>query len=391
MKYFRQATGALLLSGCFHQPPPPPQTWVEATPRLQTVLVHDSPAFDISPLLEIERSTSNLPALAGALVEGNRIVAVGATGVRRTKSSDAVTIDDKWHLGSVTKSMTATLTAILIEEGLLDWDTTVAEVFDGLVEEIDPEWESVSVLDLSRHLGGAPEPNLLALYKGRTTDLPPPAERFNWVRDVVLPEAPATRGFRYTNGNYILLGAVLELLSGRSWQRLLTEKLFVPLGLTSAGFGAPKGMNQPWGHLPTSHTGPLSILPGALADNPPVLGPAGTVHMSIADLARYAQAHLDLFLGRSVIWQGEAFELLHVAPEGHSKNYASGWVIETNPTGFNGISMHHNGTNGYWFAKIGIAPGVDRAMVCTSNFFDRGQADELCDTFIKRLVQWSPP
>ncbi len=391
MKYFQILAGGLFLNACVHQPPLPPQTWLEATPSLETVLLNDSPAIDISPLLEIERSASNLPALAGALVEGGRIIAIGATGVRRAKSSDAVTIGDKWHLGSVTKSMTATLTAMLIEEGLLDWDTTVAEVFEGHVEEIDPEWETVSILDLSRHLGGAPEPNLLALFKGRTTELPPQTERLNWVTDVVLANPPATREFRYTNGNYILLGAVLELVSDRPWQTLLTENLFVPLGLTSAGFGAPKGMNQPWGHLPTSHTGPLSILPGALADNPPVLGPAGTVHMSIADLARYAQAHLDLALGRSLIWQGDAFEVLHVAPEDHTLNYASGWVVETNPTGANEISLHHNGTNGYWLAKIGIAPGVDRAMVCTSNFFDRGKADALCDTFIKRLANWSPP
>jgi CubicO group peptidase (beta-lactamase class C family) len=184
--------------------------------------------LDISTLLEIERRDSALPALAAALIEGDRIVAIGATGERRAGTGESVSLLDLWHLGSLTKSMTATLTATLIEEGLLTWETTVGEVFQDLIEEMDPEWATVSVLDLSRHLGGAPEPNLLALFKGRTTELPPDQERFNWVRTVVLPEPPTTRSFRYTNGNYILLGAVLESLTGRAWQELLDS---TPLGL----------------------------------------------------------------------------------------------------------------------------------------------------------------
>ncbi len=61
--------------------------------------------------------------------------------------------------------------------------------------------------------------------------------------------------------------------------------------------------------------------------------------MSISDFARYAQAHLDLALRRSLIWQGEAFEVLHVAPDGDKIDYASGWVVEKNPNGFNEISL----------------------------------------------------
>jgi D-alanyl-D-alanine carboxypeptidase len=383
------------LSACVHsggvQTTSLPSTWEQATLGLQQVEVDGLFVLDISTLLEIERRDSALPALAAALIEGDRIVAIGATGERRAGTGESVSLLDLWHLGSLTKSMTATLTATLIEEGLLTWETTVGEVFQDLIEEMDPEWATVSVFDLSRHLGGAPEPNLLALFKGRTTELPPDQERFNWVRTVVLPEPPTTRSFRYTNGNYILLGAVLESLTGRAWQELLREKLFEPLGLNSAGFGAPKGLNQPWGHLPTSHTGPLAILPGALADNPPVLGPAGTVHMSMADLARYAKAHLDLARGQSELWAGTTFERLHDPPKSNSKPYASGWVVETDGTVVDGRWLHHNGTNGYWLAKVGIAPDADRAMVCASNFFDVGHADTLCENLFRRLAQWSSP
>lgn len=383
------------LSGCIHSGaqstrPPSPSTWEQVALGLLQVEVDGLQVLDISALLEIERRDSALPALAAALIEGDRIVAIGATGERRAGTGEAVSLLDQWHLGSLTKSMTATLTATLIKEGLLSWETTVGEVFQDQVEDMDPEWSEVNVLDLSRHLGGAPEPNLLALFKGRTTALPADQERMDWVRTIVLPEPPTTRNFRYTNGNYILLGAILETLSGRPWQDLLREKLFKPLELNSAGFGAPKGMDQPWGHLPTSHAGPLSILPGALADNPPVLGPAGTVHMSMPDLARYARAHLALAQGESDLWAHAAFEQLHEPVSGASRLYASGWVVDSDGDVVDGRWLHHNGTNGYWLAKIGIAPDADRAMVCASNFFDVGHADTLCENLFRQLAHWSP-
>lgn len=373
------------LSACVHKPPIVPQTWTEALPLLETVEFEGQSIVDLSPFLEIEQKASGLPALAGGLVVGDRLVAIGAAGERRVNTGDAVGLNDSWHMGSVTKSMTATLTAILINEDLLTWETTVPEAFPD--QEIAPEWTDVTVLDLSRHLGGAPEPNLLALHKGRTTKLTALEERRDWIKTVVLPEAPRTREFRYTNGNYILLGAMLEVFSGKSWEVLMKEKLFAPLELESAGFGAPVGLNQPWGHLPTSYTGPLPIMPGNLADNPPVLGPAGTVHMSLADLARYAQAHLALAQGRSTLWTGSAFDRLHEAPEKQPKSYASGWVVESDSPEIGGHWIHHNGSNGYWLAKIGIAPDANKAFVCASNFFDLGEADRVCGAFFERLNQ----
>jgi CubicO group peptidase (beta-lactamase class C family) len=350
---------------------------MEVAPRLEMVEVDGLEVVDISELLAIERSTSNLPALAGGLIIGDRIVALGADGLRRASSDDPVGLNDKWHVGSITKSMTATLAAILIEEGLLSWESTVAEVFSE--EAVAEGWEDVTALDLARHLGGAPEPNLMALLKARTSVLPPSEERLNWVLETALSEAPRRRDFRYSNGNYIVLGAMLEKVSGRPWQEMMREEIFDSLGLYSAGFGPPLGSDQPRGHAPTSHTGPLPLLPGPLADNPPVLGPAGTVHLSLVDLATYAQEHLALAQGRSTLWEGAAFERLHEAPVGGKVPYAAGWVVVEDSELADGRLLHHNGSNGLWLAKIGVAPDQNTAFVCVSNFFDVGRADLVCE------------
>ena len=67
-----------------------------------------------------------------------------------------MTTNDVFHIGSCTKSMTATLTAMLIEEGKLRWDTTIAEVFPELKGKMDQQYEAVTVEQLLKHRGGVP-------------------------------------------------------------------------------------------------------------------------------------------------------------------------------------------------------------------------------------------
>src|SRR5688500_1677689 len=74
-------------------------------------------AQDVSDRLEPYRRKHDVPALAGAGVVGDRVVAIGAAGVRRADAPEVkATIHDKWHLGSCTKAMTATMIATLVEE-----------------------------------------------------------------------------------------------------------------------------------------------------------------------------------------------------------------------------------------------------------------------------------
>src|SRR5262245_7613071 len=115
-----------------------------------------SPDQDLATLLEAIRAKHKLPALAAAVIKDGRVAAQAAVGVRRASGTEAVTIDDKFHLGSDTKAMTATLIAVLVEEGTLRWGTTVGEVFGDSVKDMDPAWKPVTVEQLVRNRGGAP-------------------------------------------------------------------------------------------------------------------------------------------------------------------------------------------------------------------------------------------
>ena len=103
------------------------------------------PVDDFSPLLAESVQKHKLPGMAAAIVEDGRITAIGAAGVRCRGHKEPITSDDLFHIGSDTKSMTATLIAILVEEGKLRWNSTPVEVFAGQgVKEIDPAWKRVT-------------------------------------------------------------------------------------------------------------------------------------------------------------------------------------------------------------------------------------------------------
>ena len=90
----------------------------------------------------------------------------------------------------------------------------------------------------------------------------------------------------YSNSSYMIAGAVLEKVTGKPWRELIKTELFDKLGMTSCGFGAPGSkavVDQPRGH----DAGGTPIEPGPAADNPPGLGPAGTVHCSLLDYGKF--------------------------------------------------------------------------------------------------------
>ncbi len=79
---------------------------------------------ELASVLEIIRADHDLPALGAILVRGGQVVESAAAGLRAVGFSEPVTSNDRWHLGSLTKAMTATLAGILVERGTIAWRRT---------------------------------------------------------------------------------------------------------------------------------------------------------------------------------------------------------------------------------------------------------------------------
>ena len=343
---------------------------------------------EVSAVLAGAIDRHGVPGMAAALIEGDRVVAAGVAGVRRRGGREKVAPADKFHIGSCTKSMTATLCAVLVEEGKLKWDTTVAAAFPD-ARNLHPAYRKATLEQLLGHRGGAPGDIDPAVWASLWEPKGVAARRK--VLDEVFsrpPQAePGTR-YVYSNFGYALAGHMAEKAAKKPWEELMREKLFVPLGMTSAGFGAPAdrgGVRQPRGH--TSDGTPVE--PAARgADNPPAIGPGGTVHCSIEDWARFVALHLRGSRGGGKMLKVETFKKLHTPAEGNP--YALGWLVGRSPLG-KGVALNHAGSNTMWYAVAWVLPESDLAVVVACNQGGPGgPGEKACDEVSGTLLRNRP-
>lgn len=164
--------------------------------------------------LETILAESELPALwAGKFYRDGRSVAAAA-GVRKVGHPRPVDVNDKLHLGSCTKAMTATLIAKAITSGKLRWETTLGEVFTEHAELQASEWRHVTLTELIQHRSGAPANGLWeALQDEHPADVV--ASRGALLEWLIKKKRPKKPTFMYSNVGYVVLGHVLEQIEQR--------------------------------------------------------------------------------------------------------------------------------------------------------------------------------
>ncbi|PPR25622.1 MAG: hypothetical protein CFH38_00630, partial [Alphaproteobacteria bacterium MarineAlpha10_Bin1] len=121
---------------------------------LQHAAAEERASDDFDSLLEPIRLHFNVPALAGILMHGDRVAGIGAVGYRKLGETTGVSRDDRWHLGSIGKSMTATMIARLVERDVLSWDLTIGKALGAVIPEMDDAYRSVTIEDLLSHRSG---------------------------------------------------------------------------------------------------------------------------------------------------------------------------------------------------------------------------------------------
>jgi CubicO group peptidase (beta-lactamase class C family) len=347
-------------------------------------------ARDLAEILEPIRKKFKLPALAAAAVKDGRAVALGAVGVRRAGGNERVELNDRFHIGSNTKSMTATLCALLVEQGKLKWESTIGDVFDDQADKILPAYHAVTLEQLLTHRSGIKDGSGVSAVWRKIWGLSGPMleQRRKFVELTLAREPAAAPGKKhiYSNYGFTIAGAMCERVTGKSWEELMRELLFIPLEMTTAGFGSPgdaKKVDHPWGHLTDIKWKPVP--PGPKADNPAVIGPAGTVHCSLADWAKYAAFHLRGERGAEPRLPAEVFKKLHTPLPDDPDNYAYGWVAMWRPWG-GGKVLWHNGSNTMWMAVIWLAPNKDRAYLAATNV-GNAKSYPACDAAISKLIE----
>lgn len=318
-------------------------------------------------LLENIVATESIPGISLVTISNGRIDHSAVAGIREVGQASPIGKNDRFHIGSITKSMTATLVGKLIEDKQLDFQTKLHEVFPEM--DMLPAYRQVSIRQLLDHQGGIPaylmtseeeESKLLALPGS------PAEQRLAFVDMVLKEKANAQVGtFSYSNAGYTILASICEQISAESWEQLLEKHIFTPLKMKNSGIGWPNthDPNQPIGHF-----GPAKTAKAQGADYflGAYLDPAGDIHCSMKDLAKFLLAHMKGMNGENSLLKAETIQALHSSEDGEI--YAGGWMIRKTKEGQ--LIYEHSGSAGTFMAYAGFDPETQNGWVMAANVGD---------------------
>jgi CubicO group peptidase (beta-lactamase class C family) len=232
--------------------------------------------------------------------------------------------------------------ARLVDRGVLTWNTPLSAMLPELADQMRPEYRVVTLVQLLSHHAGLPE-NVgdMTFIEGFLTDKRPlNVQRLDYVARA-LGEAPAYlpgSDFGYSNSGFLIAAAIAERATGKTYEALMRREVFQPLGMSTAGFGAP-----PAGH-PTGHEADKPVGPS----NSAMFAPAGNLHMSVGDWARFCVDQLAGAKGKGTLLSPASYHVMQTAqPNGPT---GLDWGVQTSIAGRKGPVLVHSGSNGYWFA-----------------------------------------
>lgn len=337
-------------------------TWAQP-PTLDIALRDRIDAF-----VERERQASGIPGIALAIVQlGSPAHVRGFGGDGR---GNAISADTPFPIGSLTKSFTALLVRQAIDAGQLDADAPVQRYLP---------WFRLADADASAHLtvrhllnqtsGFSRADGIAPLLQGSTASI---EELARGLGAASLNRPPGQR-YEYSNLNFVLLGAVLQAVTGRSWQELIQTQVLQPLQMNhaytdhdAAQQAGMTALHRMWFGVPVAQH--MTLLPG--------FAPTGSLVASAGDMARYLQMLLAAGMGhtaRLVSANGVAQMLLPASPPGRSQllsadfsfRYGEGWFV--GPFGAATDARWHLGNLASFAAWMVLLPDTRQAVVVLIN------------------------
>lgn len=312
------------------------------------------------------RAKAGVPAVFGGVIGANGELELEVVGFRRRGHREAVTANDRIHIGSCFKMITASLFGTFVSERRADWEMPVTDLFPDLADSIAAGWTQRSVGELFHCLGGMMANPPRRLLVSGYTDSRPLTQQRTEMAELAFSQPPRKPGrFVYSNMSYIVMGAAIDRLSGNSFESALETRVLAPLGVTSAGYGPPP---EVWGHAPKVVLSGLGLFKGKPADpsdgksdNPPVLSSAGTLHLNCKDWAKLLRL-FQVGSNLGVIDDQIIARILHV-PKSKAARMSMGWgQVE-----LDGLSFGAQGSNLRWSATVLMDDAQQRMALVVCN------------------------
>jgi CubicO group peptidase (beta-lactamase class C family) len=341
------------------------------------------------------RAVHGVPAMSAVLVrDGGDVVVAGASGLRKwdagqEDSANQVQLTDKFNVGSVSKPFTGYLIAFLVETGVLNWDDTIADVFPELTAAgFRSHYGSRSgylgktVEQLMTHNAGMPygPSNGYDVRFGNFTG--------EFVNEYCTVESEVLRRYNYVltalqdapvampgtdiiyGGGSIICAAMAERRTQTSYNALMKKHVFDALGMSQSGFGRLATSAMPdgvWQHSHNPANG--SMTPDTWTTTKTwgyhSHGPAGAVHTTAEDMAKFIRANLPQSGKPKVVLTDAALVTSQEQPDPAESGFSrAGWAVHDSG---DSRYLEHNGDNGRSYAWLRIRPPRNCGFAAMTN------------------------
>lgn len=332
---------------------------------------------------------TSVPAAGVLVIRNGQVDELAVAGVRRNDGNDAVTRDDVWVIGSTGKVMTVAMVARLVEQGMLSWDAPLEQMLPDLAGTMRPEYRKVTLIDLLSHRAGLPRD----LRDSKTLDAyfrdtrPLEKQRIACIT-AALQEEPVQKpgtAFSYSNTGFLIAAAIAERASGKTYDELMRTEVFGPLGMATAGSGATRD-GQIRGH---SNGNPKLEVTREADGVPAMYAPAGFLHMSLGDWARFSLDQLAGAHGKGKLLQPASYKLMQTAQPGSGTGLD--WGVQPSIAGRKGPALVHQGSDGNWLAVVVLFPEQENGVLAVTNAFDDMGANTVVKSVLGTLLPTLAP
>jgi CubicO group peptidase (beta-lactamase class C family) len=294
------------------------------------------------------RELSQAGVFSGAVLVASRGQVLLRAGYGLADASHALpnTPETRFRLGSITKQFTAMGILILQTRGALNVDDPACHY----LSDCPPAWEPITIHQLLTHTSGIPNYTGTPAFAAQEPFPATPEEIIAPLRSRALRFAPG-EGYRYSNANYVLLGMIIERVSGASYEDFLRETIFAPLGMRDTGLERARAI------IPGRAVGYENPTTEATYLDLSNLFAAGALYSTVDDLYRW-----DLALAGDRLIPAELRERMFTPVR---ETYAYGWRI-TRP--FDRLMVGHTGHVSGARTYIARYPDDDAVIIVLSNF-----------------------
>jgi beta-lactamase class C len=227
-----------------------------------------------------------VPGVAVVIVSGGQIKSLNGYGVRRAGTRETVTPDTVFRLASLSKAFAATSASVLVNEGKISWDTTVASLLPNIGFSNARYGKQLTLRHVLSQSSGLPR-HTYSHFIDANKSYADSAARLRYVNFV----CPPGKCYAYQNVVYSLSGDMIKKNAGMSFERYTKAKIFDPLGMRSASYGLNSYNASPNRAAPHINNGKRWI-PTAVTGNWYRVAPAAGVNASIVDMSRFLLAQM---------------------------------------------------------------------------------------------------